>query len=172
MHAQKAHLDLTAFHEKIYLLTSIFICSKLQSEDHVFTRHKCRKDHFTLDSIQLSTSWSPSPERELTSSVVIGWVADATMSSNRNRDCTSSRVIVQGISLQNNGYKRNKNNYMLILSYCSYSKWHAEFPSGGSPLVEENQHRSTVQLLCREDWQQLNTRRRYLSNVGRVHHKL
>lgn len=41
-----------------------------------------------------------------------------------------------------------------------------------SPLVEENEHRDTVQRLSRQHWQQLDAGRGYLRDVGRIHHKL
>lgn len=56
-----------------------------------------------VESNQLSTSCSPWPERALSSSVVIGWVADAMMSSILKSDFISIRLMVQGTSLERGG---------------------------------------------------------------------
>ena len=65
-------------------------------------RDKRMMDHLTvMDSSQLSTSLSPCPEQALSSSVVIGWGADAMMSSILNSDFISVRLMVQGMSLEN-----------------------------------------------------------------------
>lgn len=74
---------------------------KVLWELHHSIGNKCMVVHVTvMDSSQLSTSWSPCPERALTSSIVIGWVAAAMMSSILNRDFISMRLIVQGMSLK------------------------------------------------------------------------
>lgn len=68
-------------------------------ENHL--RHKYVDVHLmVMDSSHLSTSWSPCPERALTSSIVTGWVADAMMSSILNNEFISMRLIVQGMSLK------------------------------------------------------------------------
>lgn len=40
------------------------------------------------------------------------------------------------------------------------------------PLVEQNEHRDSLQCFCREHCQQLDTGRRHLSNVDWIHHEL
>lgn len=55
---------------------------------------------FKVECSQHNTSWSPWPERALSSRVVIGWVADAMISSILNSDFISTRLIVQGRSLE------------------------------------------------------------------------
>lgn len=159
-------------------LKSLF---KVLWELHHSVGNKCMVVHVTvMDSSQLSTSWSPCPERALTSSIVIGWVAAAMMSSILNRDFISMRLIVQGMSLKKSEKKKNyKNGYKLYWTCWQWlmQAWQVNAGDGVdmidmSPLVEQNKHGDTAQRLSREYWQQLDTGRRYLSNVDWVHHEL
>lgn len=60
-------------------------------------------------SNQPNTSFSPWPQRALTSSVVTDWGAEAMMSSILKSDFISIRVIVQGISLKKESTEYNMN---------------------------------------------------------------
>lgn len=162
-------------------------------EKHHSIRNICMVVHLTvMDSSQFSTSWSPCPERALISSIVIGWGADAMMSSILNKDFISMRLMVQGKSLKT--VWNFKVRYYIIALKAFIKRWDSEsgytlywtckqddsssnykWMSGigfVSPLVEENKHRYAMQRLSREYWQQLDTGWRYLSNVDRVHHEL
>lgn len=107
-------------------LKSLF---KVLWELHHSVGNKCMVVHVTvMDSSQLSTSWSPCPERALTSSIVIGWVAAAMMSSILNRDFISMRLIVQGMSLKK--WKKKRIIKMAINCIeradndsCRHDKW-------------------------------------------------
>ena len=108
------------------------------------------------------------------------------MSSILNSDFISVRLMVQGMSLENKRAEKNNNkeihNTIIIRFYTccledadSSARVKVNVGIGAYrelPLVEENQHRGTVQRLSREYRQQLDTGGGYLSNVGRVHHKL
>lgn len=149
--------------------------------------------HLTvMDSSQFSTSWIPCPERALVSSIVIGWGADAMMSSILNKDFISMRLMVQGKSLKTvknfkvrhyiialKAFIKRQDSYNGYILYwmCwqddSSSNYKSMLGMGFvSPLVEENKHRYAMKRLSREYWQQLDTGWRYLSNVDRVHHEL